>query len=210
MAVVALGTPVAFATTKPPGLLRPSDFPGTFEVSGGPLTIAGGAGSSVDAKACREAAGARSASATGGVEVLFHQVGATQRNALIETVTSFRDAGGARQAFARAKKNEAIRLKCGTVAFVPPGGTTPGGITHYQGPKKKLPKIGEGSFIEIAGVRDTESSTTTAVFVAGPYLVTLFVPGLGVDVKDLQAIAQHALKRLPVPTPVGSPTTTTT
>jgi hypothetical protein len=128
--------------------------------------------------------------------------------ALIESVISYPSARAATVDFALDARSHTARLKCGTLGFIPPGGTTAKGTTAYQ--TAKFPKIGGGAYYESSGVPGTADTNAAVTFVSGPYIVRLGTFGgtNPVTITDLKTIAPRALKRLPIPTPIP-PTTTT-
>jgi hypothetical protein len=202
-----LGTVSAFAVTKSPGLLRPSDLPGGLQQSGPPIAYANPAALLVSVPACTETSQVDTA-ALGGVEIAFARVGApTGDVTLVEAVVSYPNAKTAASAFAQRLKDHAARVKCATVGFVRQG--VPAGSTPYQG--AKFPKIGGGSYLESSGTPGTVNTNTMVRFVSGPYIVALGTFGgtNPLTVAALKTIAPRALRRLPIPTPVP-PTTSTT
>jgi hypothetical protein len=208
LAVSVVGMSWAFAVTKSPGLLAPSDLPGSFQQTAPPVPFTQTTALTVDAKACTESL-QPVASPISGVQASFARVGApTGSLALIENVQVYRNARDAAKMFAHDAKNHAARLKCGTVGFIPQGSTTPGGTTAYQ--TAPFPKIGAGAYLESSGAPGTVNTNTSVTFVSGPYVVRIGTFG-GTDpltTADLKKIAPRALKRLRKPTPDTSTATT--
>jgi hypothetical protein len=206
--LVVAGVAAADAVTKAPGLLRLSDLPGSFQISGGPTTYVNPAVLRVDAQACTETIEV-DPSALGGVQIAFARVGAPRGDlTLAERVVSFSNAKMATAAFVQRSKDHAARIKCGKLGFVQPGKTTVTGTTTYQG--GKFPSVGGGSILESSGTPGTVNTNTSVTFVSGNYIVGLTTFG-GTDplsVKDFKLIAPRALKRLPHPTSI-TPTSTT-
>jgi hypothetical protein len=198
----------ADAVTKAPGLLRPGDFPGSFQITAGPTTYLNPAVLRVNAQACTETIEV-DPSALGGVQVAFARAGAPRGSiALAERVVSFSSAKMATAAFVQRSKDHAARLKCATLGFVQPGKATVSGTTTYQG--GKFPAVGGGSILESSGTPGTVNTNTIVTFVSGNYIVGLTTFG-GTDplsVKDFKLIAPRALKRLPHPKSI-TPTSTT-
>jgi len=208
LGVTLWAAPAAFAATKPPGLLTPGDLPGGFQLAAAPTPFTQGTALTVDAQACTETL-APVVSPVSGVQETFTRVGApTNSIALLENVLVYPNAKAAKATFTRDLANHAARLKCGTVAYIPKGATTPGGTTPYQG--AKFPKIGNGAYLESTGTPGTSQTNASVTFVSGPYVVRLARFG-GTDpltTADFEKIAPRALTRLRKPAKPAATTTT--
>jgi hypothetical protein len=201
------GLPAGATTSPTPGLLRAADIPVSVQQVGDPTTYATFNLPETAADACTETP-VPVGGLTGAFGATFSADGTAVPAAISEFVLSFATAPNAKLEFAERTKNEAARLKCRTVGFVPPGTNAPIASVTYH--KATVAKVGNGAFADFStptpapGATGTTSLATATsagaslTILSGSHLVILSFPGasLPLSVKQMQATATRAVQRL--------------
>lgn len=187
--------PAEAATPPAPGILTTADLPAGYQQAGTPQSYANFNFPVTDAASCTETP--RPVPDVGDTTVVsFSPPGTpTTTFGISESALTFPSAKAAKAVFKARAANEAVRLRCAAVGFIPPGATAPIATLHYA--KTKVPKVGGGSFASTGSYGATTGSSAVT-FVSGAYVVGIGVAGepFAPSASELKTILKNAERRL--------------
>jgi hypothetical protein len=185
---VGLLTAPGFAATEP-ALLQASDLPGSYVPLGAPASSATVNRFLVDPVACTQTFEV-DPTGTGSTLVQFNTP--TGAVGITESVISYPNAKSAKAALRHRAATARAGTKCGTVATVAPGSTTPISSITYR--KVKVPKIAAGSYAVARGAGDPATDAVAVEVLSGSHIILLntYGNGAGPTEQQLPAIARKA------------------